>query len=102
MPGDTIDNMFALGDVAESGGPNMARAADVQSHIVASNIVSLIKNNKAPHNYQPVKEVEGSIKLTLGKVCDLKAASRRAVANDTCQPSLQWRCTQKMTAEMML
>lgn len=61
--------MFALGDVAESGGPKMARAAECQSQIVASNIVSMIKNTTAPGIYRPVMAVEGAIKLTLGKVC---------------------------------
>lgn len=68
LPGGTIDNIFALGDVAESGGPKMARAAECQSHIAASNIVSLIKSTTAPGIYQPVMAVEGAIKLTLGKV----------------------------------
>lgn len=63
-----IDNIFALGDVAESGGPKMARAAEAQSLIVARNIVSLIKGAKPSSIYRPVKAVEGAIKLTLGKV----------------------------------
>lgn len=73
--GDTINNMFALGDVAESGGPKMARAAECQSHIVASNIVSLIKSSTTvPSIYQPVRAVEGAIKLTLGKVRNLNTS----------------------------
>ncbi|KAI7780360.1 hypothetical protein LA080_016084 [Diaporthe eres] len=67
LSGGTIENIFALGDVAESGGPKMARAAECQSHIAASNIVSLIKSTTAPGIYQPVMAVEGAIKLTLGK-----------------------------------
>ncbi|KAJ0123881.1 mid-like mitochondrial [Diaporthe amygdali] len=63
----TVDKMFALGDVAESGGPRMARAAELQSYIVASNIVSLIKSGKASNTYRPITAVEGAIKLTLGK-----------------------------------
>lgn len=67
--------MFALGDVAESGGPKMARAAECQSHIVASNIVSLIKSSATVSStYQPVRAVEGAIKLTLGKVRNLNTA----------------------------
>lgn len=80
-PGGPIDNIFALGDVAESGGPKMARAAERQSHIVASNIVSSIKRTAAPNTYQPVAAVEGAIKLTLGKVCSLTIALSRAPAN---------------------
>ncbi|KAI3390550.1 hypothetical protein diail_9211 [Diaporthe ilicicola] len=66
-PEEIVDNIFALGDVAESGGPKMARAAQAQSLIVASNIVSLIQSAKAPSSYQPVMALEGAIKLTLGK-----------------------------------
>lgn len=67
-PEGPVDNIFALGDVSDSGGPKMARAAECQSHIVASNIVSLIKSSTARDIYQPVMAVEGAIKLTLGKV----------------------------------
>lgn len=73
--------MFALGDVAESGGPKMARAVECQSHIVASNIVSSIKNNTAPSTYKPVLAVEGAIKLTLGKVGDPNTTRPRASTN---------------------
>lgn len=66
-PEGTISNIFALGDVAESGGPKMARAAEFQSQIVASNVVSLIKSRPGLSSYQPVKQLEGAIKLTLGK-----------------------------------
>lgn len=71
-PEGTADNIFALGDVAESGGPKMARAAECQSHIVASNIVSLIKSSTASDIYDPVMAVEGAIKLTLGKVREFR------------------------------
>jgi apoptosis-inducing factor 2 len=71
LAGDSAHNIFALGDVAESGGPKMARATEFQSQIVATNIVSLIKGKKSLSSYRPVKEVEGAIKLTLGKVRDL-------------------------------
>lgn len=80
-PGGPIDNIFALGDVAESGGPKMARAADCQSHIVASNIVSSIKNNTAPSKYQAALAVEGAIKLTLGKVGDSNTTPPQAATD---------------------
>lgn len=73
--------MFALGDVAESGGPKMARAVECQSQIVASNIVSMIKSTTAPGIYRPVMAVEGAIKLTLGKVCYLDTIPVRVPAN---------------------
>lgn len=100
-PGGTIDNIFALGDVAETGGPKMARATECQSHVVASNIVSLIKSRPVASTYQPVKEVEGAIKLTLGKVCRPTSAPELNLA-DSPWHSLQLRCTQKTTAETML
>ncbi|KAG8160974.1 hypothetical protein KVR01_009238 [Diaporthe batatas] len=100
-PEGTIDNILALGDVAETGGPKMARAAECQSHVVASNIVSLIKRRPALSTYRPVKEVEGAIKLTLGKVCRPRAAPELVPANDG-RCSLRSRCTQKITAEIML
>jgi NADH dehydrogenase FAD-containing subunit len=62
------DNVFALGDVAETGGPKMARAAFFQSMIVAENIVSMIGGSFPPRTYQPKLMIEGPIKLTLGKV----------------------------------
>lgn len=61
------DNVFALGDVAETGGPKMARAGFFQSMIVAENIVSMINGKLPPRTYQPVLMMEGPIKLTLGK-----------------------------------
>lgn len=81
LSGGAIDNIFALGDVAESGGPKMARAAECQSQIAASNIVSLIKSTTAPGTYQPVLAVEGAIKLTLGKVCYLSTTPGRVPTN---------------------
>lgn len=100
-PRGTVDNIFALGDVADSGGPKMARAAECQSHVVASNIVSLINSRPALSTYQPVKEVEGAIKLTLGKVCHPRAAPELDLANDKGY-SLQSRFTRKIIAETML
>jgi NADH dehydrogenase FAD-containing subunit len=62
-------NIFAAGDVAASGGPKMARAGYMQAHIVADNILSLIKGAKRLKVYKPMRWLEGSITLTLGKVC---------------------------------
>lgn len=62
------DEVFALGDVAETGGPKMARAAFFQSLIVSENIVSMIRGGLPSKTYQPKLMIEGSIKLTLGKV----------------------------------
>lgn len=46
----------------------MARAAHFQCEVVISNILSLIKGDQNLKNYKPVVSIEGSIKLTLGKV----------------------------------
>lgn len=59
---------FALGDVAETEGPKMARAAWYQAEVVRQNILALIKGQKPSTTYVPNMEVEGGLKLTLGKV----------------------------------
>lgn len=59
-------NIFALGDVAETGGPKMARAGLLQAEVVRSNILSLIAGGKLKE-YRPIA-LEGSLKLSLGKV----------------------------------
>ncbi|EUC39817.1 hypothetical protein COCMIDRAFT_41750 [Bipolaris oryzae ATCC 44560] len=61
-------NIFAVGDVAATGGPKMARAGYMQTFVVADNIVSLIKGKNNMKVYKPMQWLEGSIKLTLGKV----------------------------------
>lgn len=65
----TYPNVYALGDVAESGGPKMARAAFTQSQVVADNILQLIQGQNELTAYKPYIPLEGSIKLSLGKVC---------------------------------
>jgi hypothetical protein len=47
----------------------MARAGFVQADIAQQNIVALIKRQNANAIYIPQWDFEGSIKLTLGKVC---------------------------------
>jgi hypothetical protein len=47
----------------------MARAGFVQADIAQRNIVALIKGLRADAVYTPQVDFEGSIKLTLGKVC---------------------------------
>lgn len=59
--------IFALGDVAEHGGPKMARAGFFQSRIVASNICDMIGNRPPSRPYVPKSIIEGAIKLTIGK-----------------------------------
>ncbi|KAE8453685.1 hypothetical protein EG329_009196 [Mollisiaceae sp. DMI_Dod_QoI] len=59
-------HIFALGDVAETSGPKMARAGMMQAEIVVSNILSLIKGREASKQYKP-HFVEGALKLSLGK-----------------------------------
>ncbi|ETN41375.1 uncharacterized protein HMPREF1541_03310 [Cyphellophora europaea CBS 101466] len=59
-------NIFALGDVAETGGPKMARATMMQGEVVVNNVLNMIKHGKASATYTPQPEIEGAIKLTLG------------------------------------
>lgn len=61
-----VYHIFALGDVAETGGPKMARAGMMQAEIVGGNIVALIKGKKLAE-YTPLA-LEGALKLSLGKV----------------------------------
>ncbi|KAH6710955.1 hypothetical protein BKA61DRAFT_107045 [Leptodontidium sp. MPI-SDFR-AT-0119] len=61
----TFNHIFALGDVAETGGPKFARAGGAQAEIVRANIVASIKG-KALSDYVP-SALEGSLKLSLGK-----------------------------------
>lgn len=63
-----LPQVFAFGDVADTGGPKMARAAYFQSEIIVQNILSLIKGEQILKEYRPNVAFEGSIKLTLGKV----------------------------------
>jgi NADH dehydrogenase FAD-containing subunit len=69
---EKLDHIFALGDVAETGGPRMARAGMMQAEIVRGNIVALIKG-KTLVDYKPLA-LEGALKLSLGKV---RTCSRR-------------------------
>ncbi|EAT90306.2 hypothetical protein SNOG_02094 [Parastagonospora nodorum SN15] len=64
---ERFPNIFAAGDVAASGGPKMARAGYMQTLVVADNILSLIKGKSNMKVYKPMRWLEGSIKLTLGK-----------------------------------
>jgi NADH dehydrogenase FAD-containing subunit len=61
-----LNDVFALGDVAETGGRKVARAGLMQAEIVWGNIVALIKGKKLD-DYVSVF-AEGMLKLSLGKV----------------------------------
>jgi apoptosis-inducing factor 2 len=60
-------HIFAIGDVAETKGPKMARAGIFQAEVIQENIAALIKGELATKVYAPMS-LEGSIKLTLGQV----------------------------------
>lgn len=62
----TAERIFAVGDVAEHGGPRMARAVYFQSNVVADNIGSMLRGRVPSAAYVPMMDIEGSIKLTLG------------------------------------
>ena len=64
-----IQNLFAIGDVADTTGPKMARAGMYQAEVVEGNILKMIKGSqKALGIYEP-NFIEGVLKLTVGKVC---------------------------------
>lgn len=70
-PQDTIPSqdppIFALGDVAEHGGPKMARAGFMQADVVVDNILDMIDGRPPSRTYKPKWFLENAIKLTLGK-----------------------------------
>ncbi|KAL6365434.1 hypothetical protein LRP88_01428 [Fusarium phalaenopsidis] len=59
--------IFAFGDVADHGGPHMARAGWMQSRVVLDNILAMIRGEVPTQTYKPNLFIEGAIKLTLGK-----------------------------------
>ncbi|KAM0258864.1 hypothetical protein ACHAPA_011066 [Fusarium lateritium] len=61
----TRQNVFAVGDVAQSGGPKQARAGMMQVEVAVKNILSLIKGKSARENYEP-QYLENTLQLTLG------------------------------------
>jgi NADH dehydrogenase FAD-containing subunit len=61
-------NIFALGDVAQSGGPKQARAGFIQGEIVTKNLLRLMRGGPAVDKYVP-HFIENTLNLTLGKVC---------------------------------
>jgi NADH dehydrogenase FAD-containing subunit len=63
----SLHNIFALGDVAATGGAKMARAGMMQAEIVCTNILALITGGNF-RSYVP-SPLESSLKLSLGKVC---------------------------------
>ncbi|KAL2069029.1 hypothetical protein VTL71DRAFT_15367 [Oculimacula yallundae] len=66
MKGNTsFSNIFALGDVAATGGSKFARAGAAQAEIVRENILALITGKKLV-DYVP-SVLEGLLKLSLGK-----------------------------------
>lgn len=66
LANDAYSNIFALGDVAETGAPKMARAGMMQAEIVSANIVAMIHGRKL-NQYMP-NAIEGLLKLSLGLV----------------------------------
>ncbi|KAM0354869.1 hypothetical protein ACHAPU_000705 [Fusarium lateritium] len=59
-------NIFAVGDVAQSGGVKQGRAAHMQAEIAVQNILRLIKTGSANKKYVP-HWFENTLQLTLGK-----------------------------------
>ena len=65
-----LPNVYALGDVAESAGPHMARAAEMQAGVIAGNLVAAIRGRVPSKVYKPLIMIEGALKLTMGKASD--------------------------------
>ncbi|USP79297.1 uncharacterized protein yc1106_06571 [Curvularia clavata] len=76
---ERFPNVFAAGDVAATGGPKMGRAGYMQTLVVAENVLSLIKGKNDLKVYQPLRWLEGSIKLTLGKVTYASESAEREI-----------------------
>lgn len=74
-----LSNIFAIGDVAETGSPKMGRSGFFQAEVVIQNILAMIHGREVSSVYQSRPDIEGSIKLTLGKVC-----SHRIDVNFSC------------------
>lgn len=68
MPVPSLDApIFAFGDVADHGGPRMARVGWLQARVVLDNILALTRGQTPWRTYKPNAFIEGAIKLTLGK-----------------------------------
>lgn len=63
-----MGHVFALGDVAETGGPKMGRAGLFQGEVIVQNILAMICGRAPTATYVPNLIIEGALKLTLGKV----------------------------------
>lgn len=72
-----LDHLFAVGDVADTGGPKMGRAAVAQVQVVADNILAMVSGSPPRRVYTPHRAVEGSIHLTLGMVGRVLRGSKR-------------------------
>ena len=73
-----LPHIFAIGDVAETGGPRMARAGFYQANIVADNVLASINGRDSAQLkiYKPDVGIEAAIKLTLGKVRSISSVPR--------------------------
>lgn len=60
-------HIFAFGDVAEHGGPRIARTGWVQASVALDNILAMIHRQTPSQTYKPNVFFESAIKLTLGK-----------------------------------
>lgn len=70
---DAFPNVYACGDVAETGTPNPnARSAGRQGTIAADNVLSAIQGNMPGREYIP-NFMDGFIKLTVSKLSRSRA-----------------------------
>ncbi|KAF3395061.1 hypothetical protein DPV78_009249 [Talaromyces pinophilus] len=68
---DRYPNVFAMGDVAETGGPRLASAGFFQTETILQNIYVMIRGQTSSNIYKPCLVIEGRLKLSLGKLLDL-------------------------------
>jgi len=87
-------NMYALGDVAETEGPKMARAGGFQAEVVRNNIIASIQGKRLV-DYKPTA-LEGAIKLSLGKVWHSFFTLQHYLAMRKCWLVVQDKCVMYM------
>jgi NADH dehydrogenase FAD-containing subunit len=63
-----LDRVYAIGDVAETSAPKMARAGLMQAEVAWENILAQIAGKTQLKNYVTLIGMEGILKLSLGKV----------------------------------
>lgn len=80
----------------------MARAAFFQASVVQKNIVSMIRGRKPSAVYKPQPTIEGSLKLTIGRVSKEWVAKSGVVNADVVQTEVVTYCQPENGDEILL